>query len=170
MKRKKPRYWSPEELNILRREYPVLGGRGLEKILNRDKQQISIKASALGIKVVFNESRHGHNFIGYKNVSGNFLKIIRQSAKNRNLQFELTAEFIYNLWLKQDKKCFYSGREISFSPKTASVDRIDSTRGYTVDNVTLVHKMVNIIKMSKTHDEFLSLIHKIRNVINTKEK
>ncbi len=38
-----------------------------------------------------------------------------------------------------------------------SVDRIDSNKGYTVDNIQLVCAIINRMKMNLSNDEFISL-------------
>jgi len=38
---------------------------------------------------------------------------------------------------------------------TASLDRIDSTKGYTIDNVQWVHTIVNRMKWNTDENEFI---------------
>ena len=94
-------------------------------------------------------------FTGYKDISGKYWAKIKKEASIRNLTFELTKEQIWNLYLKQDKKCALSGMSIVFTPsgyaassksQTASIDRINSGIGYTIENIQLVHKDVNWMK------------------------
>ena len=40
---------------------------------------------------------------------------------------------------------------------TASVDRIDSTKGYLKGNVQWVHKSINQMKSNRTDEEFIAL-------------
>ncbi len=85
---------------------------------------------------------------------------------NRIIPFDLTIEQAWELFLKQDRKCAISGMDINFGKtsrtgRTASLDRKDSSKGYTIDNVWWVHKDVNYIKMDFTMDEFLNLIKEI---------
>ena len=40
---------------------------------------------------------------------------------------------------------------------TASLDRIDSCKGYTIDNVQWVHKWINVMKSDHSQDEFIAL-------------
>ena len=73
---------------------------------------------------------------------------------------------------KYNRKCALSGIEIKFitsnseycsKEQTASLDRIDSTKGYTLDNVQWVHKAVNNMKMNLTDQNFInwcSIIHR----------
>lgn len=100
-------------------------------------------------------------FKGYKTISGSYFRRMKANAEERNLDFDITAEDIYNLWLKQDKRCALSGVDIFFctnqdkSLQTASVDRIDNTRGYTKDNIQIVHKRINKIKLTLDNEEFI---------------
>lgn len=91
---------------------------------------------------------------------------IKQRTKNgRVIEFNITLSDIWNQFIKQNKKCAISGIELSF-PKnnpeylkyewTASVDRIDSNKGYTVDNIQIVHKKINIIKFDMSTEELIS--------------
>lgn len=49
------------------------------------------------------------------------------------------------------------------NPKAASLDRIDSKRGYTEGNVQWVHKSVNLAKNSLSEVEFIMLCHAVTN-------
>lgn len=40
---------------------------------------------------------------------------------------------------------------------TASLDRIDSSRGYEIDNIQWVHKDVNKMKMGLSQNEFIDI-------------
>lgn len=87
-----------------------------------------------------------------------------EGAKRRNFEFSITKEYAYELFIKQKGKCALSGVYISFSTSqgsksraltTASLDRIDSKRGYTKDNVQWVHKKINRIKNNMPNQEFI---------------
>jgi len=82
---------------------------------------------------------------------------IRFGAKNRNLSFNVTITDLWNLYIKQEKRCALSGLDISFEDNTASLDRIDSKRGYEVDNVQWLHKEINQMKWDFTEKRFLEL-------------
>ena len=94
------------------------------------------------------------------------------SAKKRNLEFDITLEYITDLLINQDFKCALSGVEIKLANTTveqkqgkgtASLDRKDSSKGYIKGNVQWVHKKVNIIKWDMTQDEFVGWCEKIVN-------
>lgn len=99
-----------------------------------------------------------------------YLCILKIRATNRNLEFNLTGEYLWSLFLKQNRKCALSGIDIGFpktwGPKsktqiTASIDRIDSTKGYVVGNVQWVHKTINVMKMDLPVEDFIALCKKI---------
>lgn len=78
----------------------------------------------------------------------------------------ITIENVFEMWIKQNKKCALSGVDIGFRDtgkfgNTCSIDRIDSEKEYTLDNIQLVHKDVNIMKNKFNQDYFLELCQKI---------
>ena len=52
--------------------------------------------------------------------------------------------------------------------KTASVDRIDSSKGYIADNIQILHKDINVMKWDFTQDYFLHLCYLIYNNMKAK--
>jgi hypothetical protein len=107
------------------------------------------------------------SFTGYKEIPGSWFG---RYSKTKKRKFNIAVEDIYNLWIKQNKKCALSGLDISFKNVntkktrhrfdlvcTASLDRIDSKKDYTLDNVQLVHKDINMIKKEYDQDYFISL-------------
>ena len=114
---------------------------------------------------------------GYKEISGTYFSSIINGAKSRNLECNIKIEEIWNLFIKQDKKCALSGEKLIFSPKTegvsrafgtASLDRIDSSKGYTINNVQWVHKDINYMKMDLRQDRFIELCNKVTKNIGSK--
>lgn len=117
-------------------------------------------------------NNHNHHaWKGYGEISMTEWNGIKGSSKRRkrHIPFCLTIENAWDLFIKQERKCSLSGVEIGFSQRnkrrygaetnTASLDRIDSSKGYTIDNVQWVHKIVNIMKMSLPQDEFIQWCH-----------
>lgn len=92
---------------------------------------------------------------GVGEISGSFWALVKSGASKRNIPFELDINDAWGLYLQQKSLCAISGVDISFAPttnkkdrkyQTASLDRIDSSKGYTINNVQWVHKDVNIMK------------------------
>jgi len=97
------------------------------------------------------------NWSGYKDISGNFFSGVKSSAKTRNINFNITIEDIWNLYLNQNKKCYLSNIEIHFNQykETASVDRINSLLDYNINNIAICHKDINKIKASFLIEDFI---------------
>lgn len=101
---------------------------------------------------------------GFGDISGSLWVTIRTSAKRRNLPFTLTIQEAWELYEKQHRKCALTGVPIFFSTDkqsrdrthSASLDRIDSTKGYVNGNVQWVHSNVNYMKFRFSQDVFLN--------------
>ena len=91
------------------------------------------------------------------------------NAKRRKKDFNLTIEFLQELWDRQGGRCAISGLPIEhinkkvYQGQTASLDRIDSSKGYTEDNVQWVHKTINFMKLEMTTKEFVSMCKIVSN-------
>ena len=79
-----------------------------------------------------------------------------RDAKQNGAEFLLTEIFIEKLYEKQDHKCALSGQVFS-SLNEVSIDRVDSKKGYTEDNVQLVLYAFNRMKSDFTAEEFYSM-------------
>jgi len=106
---------------------------------------------------------------GYEEISGSFFSKINRNAKKRNLEFNITIKDIWDLYIKQDRKCALTGQPIFFDRKSnpqienCSLDRIDSHKGYILDNIQLTTKKINMAKQNLNNEEFINLC---RNVVN----
>lgn len=72
-----------------------------------------------------------------------------------------------------EKKCKISGLSLEFGKAkhgttTASLDRIDSSKGYIEGNVQWLHKDVNRSKFTKSDEEFIELCRIIVGYNNDK--
>lgn len=104
------------------------------------------------------------NWKGCGEFTGDFFaQIKRNRAGGRKcrekLDFNVDVEFLWELFLNQDRKCALSGQELIMpawkTKGTASLDRIDSTKGYTKDNVQWIHKDINRMKNIFEQDYFI---------------
>ena len=100
--------------------------------------------------------------------SNSFVNKIKYRAKQIGIDYNLTYPYLHDLFLSQDKRCKLSGEELTFTngwatndPQTASLDRIDSSKGYIKGNVQWVHKDVNFMKGVLTTYRFKELCTKI---------
>lgn len=102
-------------------------------------------------------------------ISGTFLAFIQRSAIKRDIDYDITIDELLRIWELQNGKCALTGIELSF-PKhskdysnTASLDRIDSNKGYVVGNVQWVHKIINIMKMDLDQSDFINWCKAVAN-------
>jgi len=107
---------------------------------------------------------------GHGDITGQYWATLQNGARTRNLVFNVSIEDVWNLFLKQNRKCALSGLELCFakydraikgSQQTASLDRIDSNIGYVIDNLQWIHKKLNVMKMSLPNQEFIDWCHLI---------
>lgn len=89
----------------------------------------------------------------------------KQTAKNRNIEFELTVEDIPEIpefcpvfpWVKLEHRTG-KGRKGNF-PNSPSIDRIDSSKGYVRGNIRIISLRANMLKSSDgTAREYEALI------------
>jgi hypothetical protein len=118
-------------------------------------------------------SLHGEGhymWSGYKGLSGYFWRRVLERAKHRKLKVEMSVKDAWELFEKQGGKCALSGVALVIARdtkglleknQTASLDRIDSSKGYTIDNIQWVHKDLNIMKMDMTENDLIYWARKI---------
>lgn len=136
------------------------------------------QSTSCGCKVK-NRGRKSIRWRGHEEISLSTFNAIKRQAllRNRNgreIPFNITIEYIWDLFVKQNRKCKFSGKNISFDNEkrgegTASLDRIDSSKGYIEGNVQWVHKLVNIMKQDMEDEEFrdwCEIISNYRNQVN----
>jgi hypothetical protein len=100
-----------------------------------------------------------------RNLSKN--KIVRAGQdKHRKIphEFNLTNEHLIDLWNKQNHKCALTGIDLIHKwgyLASASIDRIDSDKGYVVGNVQLICKGINMMKNNHTQQETIDFLRSI---------
>lgn len=70
----------------------------------------------------------------------------------------VSIEDAWNIFLQQNRKCALSGQPIEFTASkiiSASLDRIDSSKGYIKGNIQWVHKNVNKMKSNFSDQKFI---------------
>lgn len=101
-------------------------------------------------------------YSGTKHVPGVVLCNIKSGALKRKggIPVDITIQDLEDQWMIQEGLCAYTGIELTFSTSeakgTASVDRIDSSIGYTRDNIQFIHKRINRMKNDLGEEELLS--------------
>lgn len=101
------------------------------------------------------------NWRGYEEIPSSYWTSLQWGATDRNIEFSIEISVAYEIFLKQNKICIYTGLPISFVDKTASLDRIDSSEPYTINNCQWVHKDVNLMKNHFSESVFLKYCNQI---------
>lgn len=86
---------------------------------------------------------------------------IRERVHKWNIPFDLTLEYLIELYETQKHKCFYTGRTLVLKTNnidSISIDRIDSSKGYTKNNVVLCGKTINNMKNDMNMEDFKKII------------
>ena len=96
---------------------------------------------------------------GYGEINGHYFCHIKCGAKSRGLKYNVSKKYLWELYVKQERKCRLSGLPINFtinkSERTASLDRIDTSKGYKEGNVQWIHKTINVMKNGFREEDFL---------------
>lgn len=103
------------------------------------------------------------NYKGYKDISLSYWNNFKRSCLKRGYQFNITMQQVWNMYEKQNKQCKLSGVTIQFCRSfrknqkhhSVSIDRIDNNKGYTIDNIQLIHKKINIMRHVMSISEFI---------------
>ncbi len=116
---------------------------------------------------------------GYGGLSGSCLTVFKAGAKARGIEFSqaIDIKYLWDLFIKQDKKCAISGLTIDIEGSwshnrkemSGSIDRIDSSKGYISGNIQWVHKYINVMKWDLTQKEFIEFCKAIADYQRSKE-
>jgi hypothetical protein len=126
----------------------------------------------------------GKNFQGVGDLSKAYYTSFYSSRMLKGKYFDkenITIEYLWDLFLKQNKKCAISGLEINLLrnwsnynnckvrgiSQTASIDRIDSSKDYVIGNIQWVHKTINYMKGSMSDEDFIKICSKV--ALNNKD-
>lgn len=106
----------------------------------------------------------------HKSVKNRLLKEYKAGAEKRNLEFKLSFDEFVNL---SEKNCYYCGAEptvhevdkkymhkIAEPWKRNGIDRVDTTKGYTIDNCVPCCPKCNYAKHDLKLDEFTEWVKK----------
>lgn len=94
-----------------------------------------------------------------------------KNIKRRHFDYNISLFYLKELWESQNGVCPYTGVKLkpyiwNGNPDhifTASLDRIDSSKGYIIGNVQFVSMAANHMKSSMTHEQTVELCRIIAN-------
>jgi len=108
----------------------------------------------------------------FEHVIKGLIKNSNDRARRHKLLHNITYEYLWNLFNKQDKKCAVTNQSFEIStgkglkersPWSVSIDRIDNSKGYIKGNVQLVTIMYNLCKNTWTHQDVITFSKSIIN-------
>lgn len=155
--KKKPRKWEDWELTFLILAYPTSAVKDISKIIKRSVTSIIKKAGRLELKNKLYNRTH---------VTDIFFGNILYRANKKNLELNITPDYLEELIETQSFCCNLSGLPLYINTKTcnkkratstASLDRIDNNKGYIVGNCQFLDKRVNFMKSDMDQQEFIDL-------------
>lgn len=101
----------------------------------------------------------GHEFI-----SRWFWNCYRINAKRRKIEFQITPKDMWEQAMAQGVKCALTDTPLVFAELqrnredgNASLDRIESSRGYVRGNIQWVLKDINVAKSDMSQDQFVAM-------------
>lgn len=151
------------------RKTSVEGGAGIWKCQCRCGKEIVLHSKEV-IDFVHREFKCHCDEILTQKITSRYMRAYKGSTKDRGLEILIDEQYMFDLFNKQNRKCALSGIDIflaynnaSFdtSIQTASLDRIDSNKGYIEGNVQWIHKDLNLMKHAFDQNYFISMCKQI---------
>lgn len=121
----------------------------------------------------YTRENHRWTSTGTGKVSGTLMTYLKRKALERGIGFHLTSEQLWELYNQQKGLCALSGVPIILETKinsqnnidrtnhTASLDRIDNSKPYTLDNVQWIHKVLNHMRRQYSVEEYVDWCEKV---------
>lgn len=131
------------------------------KVGKISRQNIGVTVSC-GCKRKWGAKAH----LNYEEITQVMWDRVFLNAQKRKLPFEITKEYAWEVFIKQERRCVFTNAVLTMegNPKkygtdkgNASIDRIDSSKGYIEGNIQWVDKTVNICKWSMSSEEFVNM-------------
>ena len=120
-----------------------------------------------GIIQTYTQTGGDMNLVEARRFLGVTVSKTRWSSREvRNLEFDIDIDYVMQLLGQQKGKCALTGWDLEFTrggdwdgknPRGATMDRINSRRGYVRGNIQLVCGMPNVIKSHLDRDAFVEL-------------
>jgi len=163
--------------------------RAYSNIIDREGRIICTRCNVYKAKEYFYNTPNGKLRMGkmsnciectrirLSTLEGHITRIVsssKRSAKKKKLDFDINTSFIINMYNEQEGRCKISNILMThkFSEKVGrhikdyykiSIDRIDSNKGYTKDNVRLVCAQINMMMGTMEDKEFHNIIQNIHD-------
>jgi hypothetical protein len=98
--------------------------------------------------------------------TGSFWTKLIRNATSRNRNVLIDPEYAWNLFLNQNRRCYFSGIDLylpgaqsKHNKTNASIDRLNSSLSYVEGNVCWVDKSINMMKGTLSPAKFVEICH-----------
>jgi hypothetical protein len=92
----------------------------------------------------------------------NIFHVMVLGAKHKNHEFSITEQDLEYVWEIQKGLCYYDGKPMERTcgdgkpnPNKVSIDRLDSSKGYTLDNIVLCKARYNWGKLDQSEADYI---------------
>lgn len=108
-------------------------------------------------------------------ISINFFNEKKKKAAKRKIEWNISIEYLYEIWKSQNGFCPLSNVKLTIHRYrklgknfrgTASIDRVDSSKGYIEGNIQFTHKIINKMKWEFNIPTFLYYCDLVTNFKN----
>lgn len=105
--------------------------------------------------------------MSYGKIHHTYYLQLKNAANRRKISFMISMEDMWNQYQKQEGRCALTGLNLTLTnsnhlrDQTASLDRINSSKSYTADNIQWAHKHANKMKMDLQEEDFFRIIKQI---------
>lgn len=113
-------------------------------------------------------------FKKYKEIPVSWFDTKKRKAESKGRLFEFDIKYVWEVYIRQNKKCALSGLPLDFNKDTenamVSLDRINNNKGYVKRNIQLVHKDVNFMKWTYEQKYFIKMCILVADKFNSVER
>lgn len=97
----------------------------------------------------------------YKEIPITWFEEKKRRSIVRNKEWDITIEYVWKIYLRQNRCCALSGLPLDFNKDTSqamvSIDRIKNDKGYVKRNIQLLHKDINFMKYVYEQKYFIEM-------------
>lgn len=104
-----------------------------------------------------------------------YMKVIKKSSKKRNQPYDVDIKYLEMLWKQQDGICPFTKQKLVFKkysddnisvPYSASIDRINNSKGYIKGNIRFVALMFNYARNRFSDDQVLHFCKQVASNVS----
>lgn len=143
------------------------------KNINKNRDNFCSVSCSSNYLTTQNRSEASIMFDFYLNAIRKRCNIEKTNKYRRSIKYDITADDLHEIWKKQDGMCAYTGVKLTLKNRRninvcnnnfmASVDRIDSSKSYTKDNIQFISITANLAKNTMSHKEMIEFCKIVAN-------